>query len=263
VSNDPSDPRGRGPVRPDETSAEQRSDEALAKPDPRGGPPQVAPPTYPTQTHPVQVVQPPQTPHGQPPVAPHPSQAHAPYGYDPQTGQPLAYPYPYPQQHYPQGYPPQAHPQGYPPPQGYAQQGHPPQAYPQQAYPHQAYPQQGYPQQGYPHGHAYPGPPMVQGYGAPAPINIVVQNTTSLGGVASAGLVRVGNKQRMVAALLAFFLGSIGAHKFYLGRPVAGVLYLVFFWTLIPAFVALVDFIVLLVMSDHDFDIKYNTALAR
>jgi len=65
-------------------------------------------------------------------------------------------------------------------------------------------------------------------------------------------------KNKIVAALLAFFVGFIGVHKFYLNRPVQGVLYLLFSWTGIPAIIAFIDFIVLLVMSQDNFDYKYN-----
>jgi hypothetical protein len=41
-------------------------------------------------------------------------------------------------------------------------------------------------------------------------------------------------------------------------RP--GVVYLLFFWTLIPALVAFVEGIIYLTMSDADFDAKYNNA---
>lgn len=185
-------------------------------------------------------------------------------GWGPPAGAPPTDP---PHQGYPpppqQGYAPPH--QGYPPPQ---QQGYAPplpqgpqaqQAYPmqhqQQGYP----PPQGYPvQQGYPmqqQGYAGQPPP---GYGH-APINIVVQNNAPGGGA----LVRTGNKTRMNAAILAFFLGGFGAHKFYLGRTGFGVLYLVFFWTFIPSAIAFVEAILFLAMSDHDFDLRYNSALSR
>ena len=64
----------------------------------------------------------------------------------------------------------------------------------------------------------------------------------------------------MAAALFAFFLGAFGAHKFYLGQIGLGVLYLVFCWTMIPAIVAFIEFILFLVMSDVDFDRKYGHA---
>lgn len=67
-------------------------------------------------------------------------------------------------------------------------------------------------------------------------------------------------KTKTPAILLAFFLGAFGAHKFYLGKTMAGVLYLLFFWTLVPSLLAFIDFIVLIVMSESEFDKKYNAA---
>lgn len=65
-------------------------------------------------------------------------------------------------------------------------------------------------------------------------------------------------KDKVAAALLAFFLGGFGAHRFYLGQTGKGILYLVFCWTLIPSFIAFIDFIVFLTMSKENFDLKYN-----
>ena len=65
-------------------------------------------------------------------------------------------------------------------------------------------------------------------------------------------------KNKTLAAFLAFFLGYIGVHKFYLGETFAGVLYLLFFWTMIPGVIAFFEFIGLLVMSEQSFDAKYN-----
>ena len=42
-------------------------------------------------------------------------------------------------------------------------------------------------------------------------------------------------------ALLAFFLGGLGAHKFYFGQIGIGVLYAIFVWTFIPSIVALIE----------------------
>ena len=42
-------------------------------------------------------------------------------------------------------------------------------------------------------------------------------------------------------ALLAFFLGGFGAHKFYFGQIGIGVLYAIFVWTFIPSIVALIE----------------------
>jgi TM2 domain-containing membrane protein YozV len=64
-------------------------------------------------------------------------------------------------------------------------------------------------------------------------------------------------KSKTTAGLFALLLGGIGIHKFYLGQIAAGVLYLLFFWTLIPALIAFVEGIVLLGMSDAEFARKY------
>lgn len=66
-------------------------------------------------------------------------------------------------------------------------------------------------------------------------------------------------KNKVTAALLAFFLGGVGVHKFYLGETALGILYLLFFWTFIPALVSCVDIIVLLTMSDERFISKYGS----
>jgi TM2 domain-containing membrane protein YozV len=65
-------------------------------------------------------------------------------------------------------------------------------------------------------------------------------------------------KDKLVAALLALFVGGLGIHRFYLGQTVLGIIYLLFFWTMIPAIVALIDAIVWLVMSEEKFNAKYN-----
>ena len=67
-------------------------------------------------------------------------------------------------------------------------------------------------------------------------------------------------KSKIAAALLAFFLGGLGVHKFYLGQVGLGILYLVFFWTFIPAIIAFIEFIILLTMSDEAFNQKYGNA---
>ena len=41
--------------------------------------------------------------------------------------------------------------------------------------------------------------------------------------------------------LLALFLGGLGVHKFWLGNIGMGILYVLFCWTFIPSFVALID----------------------
>jgi TM2 domain-containing membrane protein YozV/cold shock CspA family protein len=75
-----------------------------------------------------------------------------------------------------------------------------------------------------------------------------------------------GDKNRIVAALLAFFLGWLGIHKFYLGKTNAGIIMLLcgtIGWLLLaipPAVIgviALIEFIIYLVKSDQQFHQDY------
>lgn len=74
------------------------------------------------------------------------------------------------------------------------------------------------------------------------------------------------DKNRIVAALLAFFLGGLGIHKFYLGKSTAGLIMLlcsvfgiilVFIPTIIIGIIAFIEFIIYLMMSDEDFEERY------
>ena len=71
-------------------------------------------------------------------------------------------------------------------------------------------------------------------------------------------VMKANKKNRIAAAIIAFFLGAFGGHKFYLGQIGKGIVYLIFFWTLIPAIIAFVEFTIYLVQSDAAFDQKYN-----
>jgi TM2 domain-containing membrane protein YozV len=66
-------------------------------------------------------------------------------------------------------------------------------------------------------------------------------------------------KSKTTAALLALLIGGLGAHHFYLGNAVLGVVYIFFCWTFIPAIASFVEAIVFLTMSDSAFDAKYNS----
>lgn len=58
--------------------------------------------------------------------------------------------------------------------------------------------------------------------------------------------------------LLTFFLGGIGAHKFYLGKYVQAGLYLLFWWTLVPVAVALVEFVIYALTSPARLNEKFS-----
>lgn len=66
---------------------------------------------------------------------------------------------------------------------------------------------------------------------------------------------------RLVAALLAFLLGTLGVHRFFLGRIGSGIAMLLLSCTLIGLLVtvpwALIDMVRFLVMSDEDFAEQY------
>ncbi|RZJ25841.1 MAG: TM2 domain-containing protein [Brevundimonas sp.] len=80
---------------------------------------------------------------------------------------------------------------------------------------------------------------------------------------------RVGSssdKNKIVAALLAFFLGWLGIHKFYLGKTTAGIIMLLcgtIGWVLLAippmviGLIAFIEFIIYLVKSDEDFHRDY------
>lgn len=65
-------------------------------------------------------------------------------------------------------------------------------------------------------------------------------------------------KDKSTAAILALFMGTIGVHKFYLGRIGAGIAYLIFSFTFIPAILGVIDFFVLALMDQDEFNRRYN-----
>lgn len=70
---------------------------------------------------------------------------------------------------------------------------------------------------------------------------------------------KAGKKDKLVAGLLAIVLGGLGIHYFYLGKTTAGVLTIVIslvscgIWPV----VMLIQGILMLIMSEEDFDSKY------
>jgi len=48
-------------------------------------------------------------------------------------------------------------------------------------------------------------------------------------------------KDPVIGILLALFLGSFGAHRFYLGQNGIAIIYILFCWTAIPGFIALIE----------------------
>ncbi len=70
-------------------------------------------------------------------------------------------------------------------------------------------------------------------------------------------------KDKNIAGLLGIFLGGLGVHWFYLRKPLWGGLHAMFFWTMIPWLIGMVQGIVWLSMDTAEFDGKYNSDLER
>ncbi|MDP5278545.1 TM2 domain-containing protein [Sphingomonas sp. DG1-23] len=69
------------------------------------------------------------------------------------------------------------------------------------------------------------------------------------------------DRNKYVAALLAFFLGTLGIHRFYLGRNGSAVLMIVLTITVVGILVtsiwAFIDTVRYLIMSDAEFEHRY------
>lgn len=70
-----------------------------------------------------------------------------------------------------------------------------------------------------------------------------------------------GGRRKRTAAILALCLGWVGAHKFYLGESMAGLLYVAFCPTLLPFIISIYEAIVLFEMSTVSFNMTYNIDL--
>ena len=64
-------------------------------------------------------------------------------------------------------------------------------------------------------------------------------------------------KRKLVAGGLGILFGGFGAHKFYLGQTLWGILYLVFSWTGIPFIVGFVEGVRYIFMNKEDFYDKF------
>jgi TM2 domain-containing membrane protein YozV/RNA polymerase subunit RPABC4/transcription elongation factor Spt4 len=65
------------------------------------------------------------------------------------------------------------------------------------------------------------------------------------------------SSDQVAAGVLALILGGIGAHKFYQGATKIGLLYLCLFWTFIPAIIAFIEGILILIADDDTYAEKY------
>ncbi|MBR4151658.1 MAG: 5-bromo-4-chloroindolyl phosphate hydrolysis family protein [Selenomonadaceae bacterium] len=62
---------------------------------------------------------------------------------------------------------------------------------------------------------------------------------------------------KLIQSALAIFLGSFGAHKFYQGRTIQGILYFLLSWTTLPMWISILEGIRYLFMPVEDFYEQY------
>ncbi|MET1112351.1 MAG: TM2 domain-containing protein [Allosphingosinicella sp.] len=71
----------------------------------------------------------------------------------------------------------------------------------------------------------------------------------------------LGDRNKYIAALIAFLIGPLGIHRFYLGRTGSGIAMVILSCTIVGLLVtvpwAFIDMIRYLVMSDRDFAERY------
>lgn len=80
------------------------------------------------------------------------------------------------------------------------------------------------------------------------------------GGAAAVGAPAIATGRaysKGTAVLLAFFLGTFGAHKFYLGQTFQGLIYLLFCWTSIPTALGVIESICYLSHSQAQWNRRY------
>lgn len=75
-------------------------------------------------------------------------------------------------------------------------------------------------------------------------INIKIENSNNNNNAGGVAYVSGKVVDKVTYLILAFFLGWIGVHKFYAGKIGAGIMFLVFFWTGVPALISFIEFIV-------------------
>ena len=65
-------------------------------------------------------------------------------------------------------------------------------------------------------------------------------------------------KNKYLASFFAFLLGGFGIHQLYLGNQKKSILYLLFFWTIIPSIIGIIESIQIILMKQEVFDLKFN-----
>lgn len=66
-------------------------------------------------------------------------------------------------------------------------------------------------------------------------------------------------KSKTIAIILCLFLGIFGVHKFYLNKIKMGILYFILAFCAISIILAIIDLIILIFISNEEFDKLYNS----
>ncbi|QIZ76144.1 TM2 domain-containing protein [Ferrimonas lipolytica] len=64
-------------------------------------------------------------------------------------------------------------------------------------------------------------------------------------------------RSQYLAQRYSMILGTFGVHKFYLGEPLRGSLYLAFSWTLVPTVLGIIDSIKMAKMDSEQFEQRW------
>ena len=105
-----------------------------------------------------------------------------------------------------------------------------------------------------------------QRLGAGSKVDFLPQDDAATEVYPTAGATNSVETTRIIAAVLAFFLGGLGIHKFYLKKNTAGIIMLVVsiggfillaIPTIIIGIVAFVEAVIYLVKSNEDFEAQY------
>jgi TM2 domain-containing membrane protein YozV len=64
---------------------------------------------------------------------------------------------------------------------------------------------------------------------------------------------------KLTLLLLTLFFGSWGVHRFYLGNYVRGILYFLFFWTLIPTLISWIEYLFFIFVKREKIEENYES----
>lgn len=65
-------------------------------------------------------------------------------------------------------------------------------------------------------------------------------------------------KNKYITAIISLIFGGFGLHHLYLGDKKKSALYAIFFWTMIPVVLSIIDALYFLLMNQEKFNQKYN-----